>query len=178
MPHTKEGINLSELWDIIDKNGNITGRLHERGKPLNKGEYHLEVCVWIENEKGEYLISQRSPNKSSPNMWECTGGNAVAGDDSLTTALKEAKEELGIILVPQNGQMVQHRLRCGNIGCHGLVDVWLFRQNVDISTVILAPDETCNAKWASRDEINRMIIEGTFTTGGLFTCVDELFEGV
>jgi len=26
-------------------------------------------------------------------MWECTGGNAVAGDDSLTTALKEAKQQ-------------------------------------------------------------------------------------
>jgi len=27
-------------------------------------------------------------------MLECTGGNAVAGDDSLTTALKEVKKEL------------------------------------------------------------------------------------
>jgi len=32
--------------------------------------------------------------------------------------------------------------------------------------------------WASRDEINRMIDEGTFTTWGLFTCVDDLFDGV
>ena len=44
---------------------------------MRKGEYHLEVMVWIENDRGEYLISQRSPNKTSPNMWECTG------DDSL-----------------------------------------------------------------------------------------------
>ena len=168
---------MAELWDILDENGNATGRLHERGKPMNKDEYHLEVCVWIENDNGEYLISQRSPNKTFPNMWECTGGSAIAGDDSLTTALKEVKEELGIILEPQNGQMIQHRLRCGTIGCNGLVDVWLFRQNVDVSTVILAPDETCDVMWASRDEINRMIEEGTFTTGGLFTQVDELFEG-
>jgi isopentenyldiphosphate isomerase len=156
---------LAELWDVLDENGNATGRFHERGKPMSKGEYHLEVSVWIENDKGEYLISQRSPNKTFSNMWECTGGSAVAGDDSLTTALKEAKEELGVILEPRNGRMIHHQLRCSSVGCNGLVDVWLFRQNIDLSTVILAPDETCNAMWASRDEINRMIDEGTFITG-------------
>lgn len=28
---------MVELWDILDKNGNVTGRVHERGKPMNKG---------------------------------------------------------------------------------------------------------------------------------------------
>ena len=168
---------MAELWDILDKNGNATGRLHERGKPLRKGEYHLTVNVWIENDNGEYLISKRSPNKLLPNMWECTGGNAVAGDDSLTTALKEVNEELGVILEPQNGRVIQHQTR--KCSCnHCLADIWLFRQNIDLSTVILAPDETCGAMWASRDEINRMIDEGIFTTWGLFTCMNELFGEV
>ena len=175
--HAKGEINLVELWDIIDKNGDATGRVHERGKPMGKGEYHLVIYVWIENDNGEYLIAQRTPNKSFPNMWETVGGNAVAGDDSLTTALKEVKEELGIILEPQNGQLIKHNLRHNDESC-GLADVWLFRQNIDISTVTLAPDETCNAMWASRDEINRMIDEGTFKTWDLFTYIDELFEGV
>jgi len=166
---------MAELWNIRDKNGNVTGRFHERGKPMGKDEYHLEVCVWIVNDNGEFLISQRSPNKSYPNIWECTGGNAVAGDDSLTTALKEVKEELGISLEPQNGRILHHRLPCSNPECHGLVDIWLFRQNVDISTVTLAPDETSNVMWASREEISRMMDEGTFTTWGLFESIDELF---
>jgi isopentenyldiphosphate isomerase len=165
---------MAELWAILDENGNATGRLHERGKPMGNGEYHLSVTVWIENDNGEYLISQRSPNKPFPNIWECTGGNAVAGDDSLATVLKETNEELGIILEPQNGRMIQHQIRkC--ICNHCLADVWLFRQNVDIITVTLAPDETCGAMWASRDDINRMIDEGTFTTWGLFTDMNELF---
>jgi len=165
---------LAELWDILDENGNATGRFHERGKPMRAGEYHLTVYVWIENDEGEYLISQRSPNKSFPNIWECTGGNAVMGDDSLATALKETNEELGVVLETQNGKMIKHRIRkC--VCNHCLADMWLFRQNVDISTVTLAPDETCGVMWASRDEINRMIDEGTFTTWGLFAHVDELF---
>lgn len=164
----------TELWDILDENGNATGRVHERGKHMNKGKHHLEVSVWIENDNGEYLISKRSPNKTFPNMWECTGGNAVAGNDSLTTALKEVKEELGIVLEPQNGQILKHFLPCSTVGCHGLIDVWLFRQNVDISTVILTPDETCNVMWASRDKIKQMIDDGIFISEW-YPYIDELF---
>jgi len=166
---------LAELWDVLDANGNATGQLHERGQPMREGDYHLTVSVWIANDKGEYLISQRSPNKPSPNLWECTGGNAVAGDDSLTTALKEVHEELGIVLDPSNGLMLKHQVR--KCSCnHCLADIWLFWQNVDLQTVTLAPEETCGAMWAGRDDINRMIDEGTFTTWELFACMDELFE--
>lgn len=107
-------------------------------------------------------------------MWECTGGSAVAGDDSLTTALKEAREELGVILDPQNGRMIRHHLFCSTAECQGLIDVWLIRQNVDILTVILTPNETCSVMWAGRSIINRMIDNGTFTTWGLYTYIDEL----
>ena len=165
---------MAELWDILDENGNVTGRFHERGKPMNKGEYHLEVYVWIENDKGEYLISQRSPNKPFPNLWESTGGNAVAGDDSLTTALKEVKEELGIDLEPQNGQIIQHRVLCNTVGCNGLIDVWLFRQNVDISTVILAPDETCDVMWATVDKIREMMESNEFLSAEFYPYLDEM----
>ena len=167
---------MVELWDVLDENGQVTGRVHERGKPMNQGEYHLEVHVCIMNDKGEYLISQRSPNKTNPNLWECTGGNAVAGDDSLTTALKEVREELGVNLDPENGRLIRQHVPCGEPGCNGLVDVWLFQQNVDISTLILAPDEISNGKWASRDEINRIVDKGTFLMWGLHTCFDNLFK--
>ncbi|MCL2445611.1 MAG: NUDIX domain-containing protein [Oscillospiraceae bacterium] len=167
---------MVELWDILDENGNTTGRVHERGKPMNKGEYHLEVYVLIENDNGEYLISQRSPNKSLPNMWEHTGGNAVAGDDSLTTALKEVQEELGVNLEPKNGRLLRHHMRCPE--CGGFVDVWLFRQNIDISTVILTSDETINAMWVGHDKIDRMIDEGTFATWGLYPYMSDLLRGI
>ena len=167
---------MIELWDILDESGNTTGRLHERGKPMCEGEYHRTVYVLIENDNGEYLISQRSPNKHPfPGIWEFTGGNAIAGDDSLTTVLKETNEELGISLEPQSGRMIKHQIR--KCPCnHCLADVWLFQQNIDISTVTLAPDGTCGAMWASRDEINRMIDEGTFATWEIFTYIDELLE--
>lgn len=64
---------MPEMWDIVDQNGNKTGRLHERGRPMQKGEYPLSVSVWILNRQGEFLISKRAPAKTAPGMWETTG---------------------------------------------------------------------------------------------------------
>ncbi|MCL2249565.1 MAG: phosphotransferase, partial [Oscillospiraceae bacterium] len=55
-----------EVWDILDKDGNKTGRFHERGKPMATGDYHVVVHVWNHNGRGEWLIDKRSPqNKES-----------------------------------------------------------------------------------------------------------------
>ena len=167
---------MVEFWDILDEKGNATGRLHERGKPLGKGEYNLCVYVFIENDKGEFLISRRTPNKERPHMWETTGGNVVFGEGSLTSALKEVQEELGIVLDEKNGVMIKRCRQKLDNGSGKFSDIWLFRQNVDILDVRLAPDETCDAMWASRDKINHMIDEGTFTTWGLFEYIDGFFE--
>ena len=34
---------MTELWDIYDGNGNLTGRTQERGDLQTLGDYHLAV---------------------------------------------------------------------------------------------------------------------------------------
>lgn len=72
--------------------GQKTGRRHERGKPMPKGEYSLSMSVWILHRQGELLISKRAPGKKRPGVWETTGGCAIAGESSLA-ALREVREE-------------------------------------------------------------------------------------
>lgn len=55
---------MDELWDVYDRNRNKTGRFHERGEPMAKGDYHLIVQVWILNGNGEFLITKRNPSQS------------------------------------------------------------------------------------------------------------------
>lgn len=114
-----------ELWDVLDENGNKTGRTVERGQPMAQNEYHLVVHVWVVNSKGEFLISKRSPDKSFPNMWESAGGSAIAGEDSLTAAIRETREELGIVLDPQNSKLFRQYQR-HHCDFPDFVDVWLF----------------------------------------------------
>lgn len=90
---------MEEIWDIYDENRNLTGKTIKRAEYINKikeNEYHLVVHIWIKNDNNEWLISKRTPNKHFPLLWECTGGSALAGEESLTAALREVKEELGI----------------------------------------------------------------------------------
>ena len=146
-----------ELWDIYDAAGSRTGRLQRRGDPLAPGDCHLCVHVWIQNADGRYLLTRRAPEKSWAGLWEITGGSALAGEDSLTAALREAKEETGIVLKPKNG-----RLLFRFSGAHYHCDVWLFRQALRLADVVLQPGETCDAQLADAAAIRALHAKGQF----------------
>jgi len=149
---------MPELWDIVDEYGNKTGRLHNRGTPMKMGEYHLSVSVWILNNKGNFLISKRAPAQITPNMWETTGGSAIAGENSLEAALRETKEELGIALNPEKGHIFMKYIYPHSSGDGAAYfEVWIFMQEVDISSVVLQPTETCDVIWANKEKIKQLI---------------------
>jgi 8-oxo-dGTP pyrophosphatase MutT (NUDIX family) len=149
--------NAKELWDVLDENRRLAGRKHPRGVPLPEGDYHLVVLVLLQNDNGEILITRRAPNKGYPNMWELTGGSALAGDDSLHAALREMREETGIELDPACGHIVATEQWADSF-----CDIWLFRQPFDVFSLTLQEGETTAAMAASREEIMRMEREGEF----------------
>ncbi len=159
-----------ELWDVYDVNRQKTTRTHRRGDALPKGDYHLVVDIWIRNSEGKFLITKRSPNKGYPNMWEMTGGSALAGDDSLTAALREVQEETGVVLLPENGRIVwQYTRRDAH------KDVWLFDCEFDLEQVVLQEGETCDKAAASLAEIKELMAEGMFVPVPYWG--EEAFEG-
>lgn len=145
-----------ELWDIYDENRNPTGRIHRRGDDLAPGDYHLVVHIWLRDPQGRFLMTRRSPNKGYPLLWEATGGSALAGDDSLTAALREVKEETGLVLAAENGRIVHQYT-----GVDHHVDVWLFEQEFALEDVILQEGETCGKRLCSREEILEGFREGS-----------------
>lgn len=89
---------MAEIWDVYDEKRNKTGRKHERGKPLPKGDYRLVIAAWIINRQQDILLTRRHPNKPYARFWECIGGSVLAGETSMDGALREVKEEIGIDL--------------------------------------------------------------------------------
>lgn len=149
--------NAGEIWDVYDEHRNLTGKLHRRGDFLKDGEYHLVVHVWLQNSNGEFLLTKRSPNKGFPNMWESTGGSALAGDNSITAALREVKEETGLTADPALGKCVISFRRADNF-----VDVWLFKQDFNLADVILQEGETCDKMYASVAKVKELCDNGVF----------------
>jgi len=166
-----------ELWEILDENGNKTGVIKARNSQLNEGEYHLVVQVWIMNSDGEFLVSRRDAKKAWPLMWECTGGSAEVGEDSLAAALKEVREELGVELDPKNGEMYLSGLKRSHFIDAGmmLLDVWIFRQDVDLADVVLQEGETCYAAYMVQEQILKMIDEGSFIGFEFYPYLSDLF---
>ena len=150
--------SADEQWDVYDIDRRALGKTHPRGVPLPQGEYHLIVLVMLQNDKGEFLITRRAPTKGFPNMWEFTGGSALAGDDSLASALREMREETGIKLHPANGRIIAKEQAWSD----AFGDIWLFRQNFDLDKIVLQEGETTAAKTATRQQILHMIEVGEF----------------
>ena len=155
----------TEYWDVLDENRNPTGRLHRRIDPMQNGDYHTVIHVWIMNSKGQFLITRRAFNKLGwPGMWEIIGGSATAGEGSLESAIREAQEECGIVLLPENAELI-----CTERKAHAFVDSWLFRQEFDLGDVVLQEGETIDVRAATWDEIAAMMDRDEFIGDNVFT---------
>lgn len=165
-----------EIWDVLDESGNKTGRFHERGRKMNPGDYHLVVHVWKYNSKGEWLIDKRSLNRgtSIDGKWETTGGSALAGDNSLTAALRETKEELGIDLDPYKGFLLCRIPRHADDGHTWFQDVWVFEWNGSLDEIRFQEEETCDVMWADADKIQKMMLSGEFLDEWFYPYFNEM----
>ena len=148
-----------EKWDLYDRDRRPTGEVHERGKPLPAGRYHMVVHVVIFNSKGEMLIQQRQPFKEGwPNLWDITvGGSAVAGDNSRTAAERETLEEIGLDI-----DLSREQPKLTIPFDVGFDDVYTLTMDVDLSTLTLQESEVQAVKWASEEEVLAMLADGRF----------------
>ena len=152
-----------EVWDLYDKNKNLTGKTHIRGEELPDDSFHLVVHCWIRNNKGKYLISQRSESKATyPLMFECVGGSVVQGEDSKQGAIREIAEEVGLDLSAAKAEVVFTKTRGIIAGqkFNDIMDVWLFDYTGEVDITKATTNEVCDVKWCSIDEIKQIQAEG------------------
>lgn len=96
-----------EILDIVDAQGNPTGKVRERSLIHRYGNRHRTARIWITrpNSNGSYdiLLQKRSENKDSyPGCYDASSaGHIPAGCGYEESALRELKEELGITAAPE-----------------------------------------------------------------------------
>ena len=98
-----------EYFDILDEHGNKTGKVKLRGDVHRDGDWHKAVHIWIINNNGDILLQRRCATKdSNPNKLDISSaGHLSAGDDSLTGAIRELKEELNLEVTPNELQFIK-----------------------------------------------------------------------
>ena len=91
-----------ELLDIVDETGVPTGKTVERTAAHQYGIRHRTSHVWLLRKchgKVQVLLQQRSLNKDShPGCYDISSaGHIPAGESFVESALRELREELGVV---------------------------------------------------------------------------------
>ena len=168
-----------EIWDILNDSGVTTGKTVVRGRTtLKSGEYHLVVHIWVMSSSGDFLIQRRSERRRlMPGEWASTGGSAISGENSVTAAARELREELGIRAV-KGSLKFMGRLKRRN----SFLDLWFIKCDADISRLRLQKSEVAEVKWVTRDELKSMIEARQYHNYGreyfsaVFDAADKMIE--
>lgn len=172
-----------EVWDLYTKYREKTGKEHIRGEKIPEGCYHLVVHVWIRNNKGEYLISQRSADRPAfPLMWECVGGSVIKGESSIEGAIREVKEEVDLDLEQEAGKLLFSKIRGTDVkyeckAYNDIMDVWLFNYSGEVQLETAITNEVADCKWMTVSEIRKLYEEKKLVqTLDYFFCAMEADE--
>ncbi len=95
---------MDELIDILDSNGNFTGKTVLKSKAHEKGWFHATVHIWLYTPNGKILLQQRGKNKDThPLLWDVSvAGHIGAGEEIETGAIREVREEIGLNIVEED----------------------------------------------------------------------------
>lgn len=151
----------SELFPIVDVNGNIVGSATRQECHSGKMLLHPVVHLHIFNSNGSVYLQKRSMSKDiQPGKWDTAVGGHVDLGESIYMALKrEAKEELGI-------EIEKPRYLCSypfrSSVEYELVNVF-YLQVEDNFNPSLSPEEISDGRFWSRQEIEASIGKGVLT---------------
>ncbi|MDD6788545.1 MAG: NUDIX hydrolase [Lachnospira sp.] len=150
-----------ERIDIYDRDRHYTGRSkprHGEGSRLSPDEYMLYALALIENDSGEFLITQRTMDKKwAPGAWEIPGGGVDSGETSREAADREAYEETGIrVQGVRPVSVYTYRNDDAEGGDNYFCDIYHFRLDFKPGQVRVEADEVSSWRLAPFSEITRL----------------------
>jgi isopentenyl-diphosphate Delta-isomerase len=146
---------IIECVDILDKNGNQNGEIKPKSEVHEKGLWHKTVHIWFINSKNEVLLQRRSKNKeNSPDMWDVSvGGHVSSGEDLISAAIREVKEEVGIKITPKNLEFIgtvkqEFILNQGTYIDNEFLSIYIIKIDIDnINQLSLQKEEVQILRW-------------------------------
>ncbi|MBR1762011.1 MAG: NUDIX domain-containing protein [Eubacterium sp.] len=159
-----------ELWDAYDESLNkIDDVVLIRGEQIPSNCFHLVCEIIVKHKDGSYLIMQRDNRKHFGGMWEATaGGSALQGENPLSCARRELREETGIIAdnLVEIGRVLHH-------GHKSFYVEYLYITDVDKDSIVLQEGETSDYKWITANEL-RKLSKDELATQRILNFVEEL----
>lgn len=146
-----------ELRDLYNGKRILTGEKIEKGQDVPEGKYYITVAVFIQNNRGEFLLQKRVEKKDG--KWATTGGHPKSGESSLEGIVTEIKEELGVD-VKQYELTLYKTIKTED----DFVDLYYLNKDIALENIVLQADEVDDVMWASREKIDELFVQGKFST--------------
>lgn len=102
--------STEEIFEVLDTEGRVIGLAARSAVHSDPSLIHRVVHVLVINKQGDLLLQKRSINKDiAPGRWDTSvGGHVNPGEEVYDAAVRETKEELGI--VPSDLQLLYRYL--------------------------------------------------------------------
>ena len=158
-----------EYFDICNEQGEPLGKTVSRTEAHRLGICHRTAHVWIVrrvNGRYEVLLQQRSWEKDSfPGLFDTSSaGHVPAGQEPLTSALRELQEELGLLAEPEDLQYIgQFRVQYEKVFHETLFRdnevVWLYvlEKPVQADSLVLQESEVASVQWFDMEKVRKEI---------------------
>lgn len=144
---------MEEIFDILDENGEPSGKTAPRSYVHKHGIYHSTAHIWLVKD-GMVLLQRRSEDKDSfPGRLDISSaGHISAGEEPLFSAVRELSEELGIRTDASRLQLLGRISRHYLNSFHGeifddreLAFVYLFTGDFELSDIKVQQSEVSEA---------------------------------
>ncbi len=159
-------VSVSEVFPLIDEQGNIVGRATRRYCHGGSMALHPVVHLHVFDRQGRLYLQKRSMKKDiAPGLWDTSvGGHVDYGESLLEAVRREAREELGIR---------NEELAMGNDSLRFLFQyIWQSSREREVVTAFaitydgeLHPDhdEVDEGRFWTFDELRENLGKGVFT---------------
>ena len=150
-----------EYVDIFDKNNNATGEIKEKTRAHEDGNFHRTAHIWIINDKKELLLQKRSATKKShPNCWDISGaGHIKAGESIIDGAIRELKEELGVVETEKGLEYIATIKSTKNPKNMEFQYVYLLKCNKTIEEYTFEDNEVSEVKYVFYKDLEKIVAD-------------------
>ncbi|CAL2103198.1 putative Nudix hydrolase YfcD [Tenacibaculum sp. 190130A14a] len=143
---------MDELIDIVDENGNYTGKTCLKSEAHQLGYFHPTVHVWLYTKNQQILLQKRALTKKVfPGLWDISvAGHVAAGEKIDVAALREVYEEIGFKVASENLHKIGTRKHMVNHS-NGIIDnefhhVYISELTENIDNLIIQEEEVDQLK--------------------------------
>ncbi len=156
---------MEEHFDVCTPGGIPTGRSVHRSQAHREGLWHRSSHLWLVNSRGQILLQRRHPAKETdPGRWDiAVAGHLSAGQTPLDALVREAREELGLVLEPAQLTFLEARpkeYREGAFLDREWQHLFVCLNDVDLGGLVLQADEVVDVRWMPWEEYRRIVAQG------------------